>query len=272
MINSNVEVVLNEIENKKFLPGKIISKVEGYLNNNFILSDIEKDSSKIVLTKVEKMLERAYYWDLDIIFNMIISGYYFDYNKVTFTTKFDSSCPNNEYILEYDITNLVLDNISEIEMSDKSSSFMTYVYKLLSDNSYRDKYISDINKIENHFRETLPLLINKICLDRLIIGEITMFRIRMNSLSCSHIIGNIKMAVKKLLSLPHELAESIDRNLLYDVVVPLVDIITDIITGSIYKIYYSIPNMFDNLYGYSMYRINIDFKDIDTNKEMDGHE
>lgn len=80
------------------------------------------------------------------------------------------------------------------------------------------------------------------------------------------------MAVKKLLSLPHELAESIDRNLLYDVVVPLVDIITDIITGSIYKIYYSIPNMFDNLYGYSMYSINIDFKDIDTDKEMNGHE
>ena len=271
MINNNVEVVLKEIEKKKFLPGKIISKVEGYLNNNFILSDIEKDFSKTMLTKVEKMLERAYYWDLDIIFNMITSGYYFDYNKVALTTKFDSSCQNNEYILEYDITNLVLDNISEIEISNKSSLFMAYVYKLLSDNSYRDKYIGDINKIENHFMKTLPLFINKMYLDRLIIGEITRFRIRMNSLSCGHVIGNIKMAVKKSL-LSQELAESIDRNLLYDVIIPFVDILTDIITAAIYKIYYGIPSMFDNLYGYSMYSINIDFKGIDTNKEMNGHE
>lgn len=266
MINDNVEVVLKEIENKKFLPSEITSKIEDRLNNNYILNNAEIASGKTVLTKVEKMLERAYFWNLDIIFNMITSGYYFDYNKVNMTAKVDSKYLNNEYILEYDITNLVLDNISGAEMSDKSSSFIAYVYKLLSDNSYRDKHITDINKIENHFREILPMFINKIYLDRLIITEITEFRIRMNSLSCNHVIGNIEMSVKKKLMLPQKLAESMDRNLLYNVVIPLIDIITDIITRVIYKTYYGIPNMFDNLYGYSLYDINIKFNN--TNMEI----
>ena len=82
MVGYDVDAKFKEIENKEFRVDKIVNRVEGYLNNNFMLLNIEKASAKDILVKVEKMLDVAYFCNIDLIFNMITSGYYFDYNKV----------------------------------------------------------------------------------------------------------------------------------------------------------------------------------------------
>lgn len=262
MIGYDVDVKFKEIENKEFRVDRIINKVEGYLNNNFMLVNIEKASAKDILVKVEKMLDVAYFCNIDLIFNMITSGYYFDFSKVQMSSKFDNNCPNKEYVLEYDVTNLVLEHMYEIY--NKTSKFMSSLYKLLSENSYADMHCEDITRIKKHFKQTIPLFLNETYVDRMIITAITRLRIRNNTLDINCVFGGIRGLVREVLLPADGLAEFINSDLLTRVVIPLVDSMTDIITATIYNVGYGIPNMFDNIYGYSLYGINIKFN---TNME-----
>lgn len=264
MLDCNVEKKFKEIENKEFRVDKIINRVEGYLNNNFRLDNLEKASSKDILIKVEKMLDTAYYCNIDIIFNMITSGYYFDYGKIEIPSKFDVNCPNNDYVLEYDITNLVLEHMYEIY--SKTSTFMSSLYKLLTENSYTDMHCENITRIKEHFRQTIPLFLNETYVDRMITAASTRLKIRNNTPNLNCVLGCIRSSVREVLLPADGLAEFINPDLLTRVVIPLVDSMTDIITAFIYNVGYGIPNMLDNIYGYSLYTVDIKFNS--TNMEM----